>query len=50
MKGLVDSAGDRGERDDATLVARVSRAVFGYLEHVSSDHAGTSAYSEVTGV
>ncbi|WP_257459529.1 TetR/AcrR family transcriptional regulator [Archangium lipolyticum] len=36
VKGLVDSAGDRGERDDATLVARVSRAVFGYLEHVSA--------------
>ncbi|WNG28356.1 TetR/AcrR family transcriptional regulator [Cystobacter fuscus] len=33
MKGLVDAAGDRGERDDATLVARVNRAVFGYLEH-----------------
>ncbi|MDC0709123.1 helix-turn-helix domain containing protein [Stigmatella sp. ncwal1] len=34
MKGLVDAAGDRGERDNATLVARVHRAVFGYLEHV----------------
>ena len=33
VKGIVDAAGDRGERDDATLIARVSRAVFGYLEH-----------------
>jgi AcrR family transcriptional regulator len=31
MKGIVDAAGDRGDSDDATLVARVRRAVFGYL-------------------
>lgn len=35
VKGLVDSAGDRGEHDDALLAARVNRAVFGYLEHGS---------------
>jgi AcrR family transcriptional regulator len=39
MKGLVDAAGDRGESDDATLVARVRRAVFGYLEHDSGKRA-----------
>jgi hypothetical protein len=39
MKGLVDAAGDRGESDDATLVARVNRAVFGYLEHESGKRA-----------
>lgn len=33
MRGLVDAAGERGERDHAALAARVSRAVFGYLEH-----------------
>ncbi|WNG48174.1 TetR/AcrR family transcriptional regulator [Archangium minus] len=36
VKGLVDSAGDRGEHDDVLLAARVSRAVFGYLEHGST--------------
>lgn len=33
VKALVDAAGERGERDDATLGARVHRAVFGYLEY-----------------
>jgi len=32
-RGLVDAAGDRGERDHAALIARVRRAVFGYLEY-----------------
>lgn len=32
IRGVVDTAGRRGERDRAALVARVSRAVFGYLE------------------
>lgn len=36
MKGLVDAAGDRGERDDTALISRVHRAVFGYLEYVPS--------------
>jgi AcrR family transcriptional regulator len=35
VKALVDAAGDRRERELTTLVARVNRAVFGYLEHVS---------------
>ena len=41
MKGIVDAAGDRGKSDDAELVARVSRAVFGYLAH-DSGPAGRS--------
>lgn len=32
IKGMVDMAGQRGERDHDALVARVSRAVFGYLD------------------
>jgi AcrR family transcriptional regulator len=35
MKGVVDAAGERGESDADALVARVSRAVFGYLENTS---------------
>lgn len=31
MRGLVDAAGARGERDEATLTRRVHRAVQGYL-------------------
>ena len=34
VKGLVDAAGERRECDSARLLARVSRAVFGYLEYV----------------
>jgi AcrR family transcriptional regulator len=33
MKALVDAAGARGERDSPALIARVHRAVFGYLEY-----------------
>ena len=33
VKGIVDAAGRRGERDAASLVTRVGRAVFGYLEY-----------------
>ncbi|SEU36142.1 TetR/AcrR family transcriptional regulator [Stigmatella erecta] len=33
VKGLVDAAGERGERDSTALIARVHRAVFGYLEY-----------------
>ena len=32
MKGMVDAAGQRGELDQPTLLARVERAVFGYLD------------------
>ncbi len=35
VKGLVDAAGERGERDSAGLLARVGRAVFGYLEYTA---------------
>ena len=31
MRGMIDSAGERGEYDQDALVARVRRAVFGYL-------------------
>jgi hypothetical protein len=30
-KGMIDSAGQRDERDDRRLRRRVERAVFGYL-------------------
>jgi AcrR family transcriptional regulator len=33
IKGLVDSAGQRGEVDEAALAVRVRRAVFGYLSY-----------------
>jgi AcrR family transcriptional regulator len=33
IKGLVDSAGQRGEQDQPALAARVRRAVFGYLTY-----------------
>jgi AcrR family transcriptional regulator len=33
LKGLVDAAGERGERDEDALLLRLNRAVFGYLEH-----------------
>jgi hypothetical protein len=33
IKGLVDSAGQRGELDQPALAARVRRAVFGYLTY-----------------
>ncbi|ATB37161.1 TetR family transcriptional regulator [Cystobacter fuscus] len=36
VKGLVDAAGDRGESDDAALLSRVHRAVFGYLDYTPS--------------
>jgi AcrR family transcriptional regulator len=32
VKALVDAAGERGEHDAAALLARVRRAVFGYLD------------------
>jgi AcrR family transcriptional regulator len=32
VKGMVDAAGQRGETDAPSLLARVERAVFGYLE------------------
>lgn len=32
IKGMVDAAGERGERDQPALVGRVSRAVFGYID------------------
>lgn len=35
LKGMVDAAGQRGERDQVTLRGRVRRAVFGYLDSVS---------------
>ena len=35
VKGVVDAAGERGERDSLGLLARVSRAVFGYLEYTA---------------
>ncbi|MCW2397926.1 TetR/AcrR family transcriptional regulator [Sphingobium sp. B2D3C] len=35
LKGMVDAAGQRGERDQVTLGRRVRRAVFGYLDSVS---------------
>ncbi|MEH3159298.1 MAG: TetR/AcrR family transcriptional regulator [Sphingomonas taxi] len=31
IKGMVDAAGERGERDQADLARRVGRAVYGYL-------------------
>ncbi|APH60771.1 Transcriptional regulator, TetR family [Granulibacter bethesdensis] len=31
VKGMVDTAGEKGERDRSGLVRRVSRAVYGYL-------------------
>ena len=31
IKGMVDSAGQRGETDESALAARVRRALFGYL-------------------
>lgn len=31
MRGMIDSAGERGEHEQAALVARVRRAVLGYL-------------------
>ena len=36
VKGIVDAAGQRGERDAAVLAGRVGRAVFGYLEYSGS--------------
>jgi AcrR family transcriptional regulator len=36
IKGLVDSAGQRGEMDQPALAARVRRAVFGYLTYTGS--------------
>jgi AcrR family transcriptional regulator len=32
VKGMVDAAGERGERDPQVLESRVARAVFGYLQ------------------
>jgi AcrR family transcriptional regulator len=32
VKGMVDAAGQRGETDAVSLLSRVERAVFGYLE------------------
>ncbi len=32
VKGMVDAAGERGERDSQALESRVARAVFGYLQ------------------
>jgi len=32
VRGIVDSAGERGERDEADLQRRVEAAVFGYLQ------------------
>lgn len=32
VKGMVDAAGERGERDSQLLESRVARAVFGYLQ------------------
>jgi AcrR family transcriptional regulator len=32
VKGMIDAAGERGERDSEALESRVARAVFGYLE------------------
>ena len=31
MRGMIDAAGERGEHRQEALVARVSRAVLGYL-------------------
>jgi AcrR family transcriptional regulator len=32
VKGMIDAAGERGERDSQALESRVARAVFGYLQ------------------
>jgi hypothetical protein len=32
VKGMADAAGERGELDQSSLVERVSRAVYGYLD------------------
>ena len=41
VKGIVDAAGQRGERDAASLTTRVGRAVFGYLEYDGSSRMGS---------
>jgi AcrR family transcriptional regulator len=43
IKGLVDSAGQRREVDQAALSARVRRAVFGYLTYGQQPEAGSSS-------
>ncbi len=35
IKGMVDAAGERGERDQDALGARVGRAVYGYLDNAA---------------
>jgi AcrR family transcriptional regulator len=35
IRGMIDAAGERGESDQQGLAARVSRAVYGYLENVN---------------
>lgn len=39
VKGMIDAAGERGERDSVALESRVARAVFGYLEASSPQSA-----------
>jgi len=43
IKGLVDSAGQRREVDQAALSSRVRRAVFGYLTYGQQPDAGSSS-------
>jgi AcrR family transcriptional regulator len=38
IKGMVDSAGQRGEGDESALAVRVRRAVFGYLTYTGSKY------------
>lgn len=43
VKGMVDAAGECGELDQAALVERVSRAVYGYLDGARAAGAQPSA-------
>ncbi len=35
IKGMIDAAGERGERDQAFLALRVGKAVYGYLDNAT---------------